>query len=153
MSRINLKHLKFNLNFFNVWFIIFYIINRKGSAVMSDDHQKKIFSNNLSYFLNVNGIQQKALADYLGVSPSTVNMWIKANSMPSVSTIQKIADRLGIGKSDLVDPPKNAPEIDAKIMCDERTMEMARKFIYLTDSDKSAIEHIVNSLYKKRTED
>lgn len=42
---------------------------------------------------------------------------------------------------------------DAEIIMDERTISVARKFYQLKEEDKKAIEHMINALYGKRTED
>ncbi|MDO4308377.1 MAG: helix-turn-helix transcriptional regulator [Eubacteriales bacterium] len=118
---------------------------------ITDDEQKRIFSKNLSYFLSLNGMQQKDLANALKVQPSTVTNWIKQTSMPQVSTIQKIADYFKIGKSDLVDEKFDSADtvLDARILSDTETIEMIRKFYALSVNDRAAIKLIIESLYDK----
>lgn len=70
---------------------------------MTDDEQKKIFAKNLNRYILLNQKQQKEVADDLGINPTTLNMWCKGNSIPKVSTIQKLSDYFRIGKSDLTD--------------------------------------------------
>lgn len=79
---------------------------------MTDEEQKRIFAKNLNKYIALNQKQQVDVAKDLGINPTTLNMWCKGNSMPSVSKIQKLADYFKIGKSDLTDekPDKSSEE-------------------------------------------
>lgn len=70
---------------------------------MTDEEQKKIFAKNLNNYIAINRKQQVDVARDLGINPTTLNMWCKGNSMPSVGKIQKLADYFRIGKTDLTD--------------------------------------------------
>lgn len=117
---------------------------------MTEEEQKKVFSKNLKYYLDINEMQQKDLAKIIGVQPSTISNWLSLNSMPQVSTIQKIADYFRIGKTDLVDDKLDGdPELDARIISDTRMVNMIKMFYSLSMSDREAIEQIITSLYEK----
>lgn len=81
--------------------------------MMTDEEQKKIFSNNLNKYISLSGKQQKEVAEAVGTSPSTFNMWCKGNSMPGTGKIRALADYFRIGMSDLTDL-KEEKEIDAE---------------------------------------
>ena len=81
--------------------------------MMTDEEQKKIFSNNLNKYISVSGKQQKEVAEAVGTNPSTFNMWCKGNSMPGTGKIRALADYFRIGMSDLTDL-KEEKEIDAE---------------------------------------
>ncbi|MBD5521100.1 MAG: helix-turn-helix domain-containing protein [Lachnospiraceae bacterium] len=70
---------------------------------MTDKEQKKIFSNNINFYISQSGKQQKDIAKDLGYSPTTFNTWCVGKIVPSASKIQRIADYFNIGKSDLLD--------------------------------------------------
>ena len=70
---------------------------------MTDEEQKKIFSNNLNKYISLSGKQQKEVAEAVGTNPSTINMWCKGNSMPGTGKIRALADYFRIGMSDLTD--------------------------------------------------
>ena len=70
---------------------------------MTDEQQKKIFSKNLRYYVQLSGKQQKDIAETLDVNQKTFNGWCTGLSMPKTGKIQKIADYFKIGKSDLLD--------------------------------------------------
>ena len=71
--------------------------------MMTDEEQKKIFSNNLNKYISLSGKQQKEVAEAVGTNPSTFNMWCKGNSMPGTGKIRALADYFRIGMSDLTD--------------------------------------------------
>ena len=121
---------------------------------MTDEEQKRIFSKNLRYYLNLNNMQQKELAQILGIRPSTITNWLKQTAMPQVSTIQKIAYYFRIGKSDLVDEKLDSDSnLDARIISDIRTVNMVKMFYSLSVADREAIEQIITSLYTKIKKD
>lgn len=121
---------------------------------ITDEEQKRIFSKNLRYYLDLNDMQQKELAHVLGIQPSTITNWLKQTAMPQVSTIQKIADYFRIGKTDLVDEKLDGDsELDARIISDVRTVNMIKMFYSLSVADREAIEQIITSLYTKIKKD
>ena len=80
---------------------------------MTDEEQKRIFSNNLNKYISRSGKQQKEIAEAIGANASTFNMWCKGNSMPGTGKIRALADYFRIGMSDLTDL-KEEKEIDAE---------------------------------------
>ena len=70
---------------------------------MSDEKQKKIFSKNLSFYLEKSGKSQKEVAKAIGVIPQTFNTWCTGQSIPRMGSVQALADYFGIGKSDLIE--------------------------------------------------
>lgn len=121
---------------------------------ITDEEQKRIFSKNLRYYLDLNDMQQKELAHVLGIQPSTITNWLKQTAMPQVSTIQKIADYFRIGKTDLVDEKLDGDsDLDARIISDVRTVNMIKMFYSLSVADREAIEQIIASLYTKIKKD
>lgn len=70
---------------------------------MTDEEQKRIFSKNLNKYIALNQKLQIDVAKDLDISPTTLNMWCKGNSMPGTGKIRKLADYFRIGMSDLTD--------------------------------------------------
>ena len=64
---------------------------------------KKIFGNNLNRFLQQNGHTKKELANYMGVSTSTVSDWCNGNKYPRMDKVEKIASWFGVLKSQLTE--------------------------------------------------
>lgn len=77
---------------------------------MSEERAKKIFANNLQYFLALNGKKQVDLAKYLQCSTGLVSAWCSAKKMPRVETIQQICNLFHIDMSDLVDDKSELQE-------------------------------------------
>lgn len=50
-----------------------------------------IFSKNLRNLLEERNRTQKDLADYIGVSPASVNFWLTGKKIPKIDKIKKIA--------------------------------------------------------------
>ena len=81
--------------------------------MMTDEEQKRIFSNNLNRYILKSGKQQKEVAEAIGANTSTFNMWCKGNSMPGTGKIRALADYFRIGMSDLTDLKENQdPDIE-----------------------------------------
>lgn len=70
---------------------------------MSDIGNKTIFAKNLTYYIEKHGKEQKEIAEFIGVAPSTFNNWVKGNKYPRIDKIEKLANYFGIMKSDLIE--------------------------------------------------
>lgn len=114
--------------------------------MMTDEEQKKIFSNNLNKYISLSGKQQKEVAEAVGTNPSTFNMWCKGNSMPGTGKIRALADYFRIGMSDLTDL-KEEKEIDAEYsdvsmkigLTDPRFMKIILEYDKLTPDKKDLL--------------
>ena len=74
---------------------------------MSDFDERKVFAENLREIMKEKGISQQTLAQIVGVSDASVSFWLSGQKYPSPGKVQKIADFLGVRKSQLID--KNPP--------------------------------------------
>lgn len=74
-----------------------------------DGYDKRIFSKNLIQRMDLAGKRPADLCLLLDVSKSTVSSWYNAQKMPRMDKIEKIANYLGIQKSDLIED-KPVPE-------------------------------------------
>ena len=70
---------------------------------MSNIGNREIFARNLSYYVEHSGRTQRELAEYVGVAPSTFNVWMKGGKYPRIDKIEKLARYFGIQKSDLIE--------------------------------------------------
>lgn len=61
-----------------------------------------LFSDNLKYFRQKNGLTQKELAEKIGYSEKAVNKWEKTNTIPSINTLMDLCDVLNISLYDLI---------------------------------------------------
>jgi transcriptional regulator with XRE-family HTH domain len=70
---------------------------------MSEDESiRAIFRDNLNKLLKEKCTTQKALADFLGVSGTTVSDWKKGNKMPRMDKIDQICRFFHVERSDLL---------------------------------------------------
>lgn len=80
---------------------------------MSDLGNKKIFSENLRYYLQRDDKERKEVCRDLGVSYSTFCDWVNGNKYPRIDKIERLAQYFGIQKSDLIEqkrPGEALPE-------------------------------------------
>ena len=79
---------------------------------MSNIGNKEVFARNLSYYLRMRGVDQKEVAEVVGVAPSTFNEWVKGKKYPRIDKIELLANYFGILKSDLIEDKdeKKSPE-------------------------------------------
>lgn len=81
---------------------------------MSVEDYKKIFSENLTYYLKLKGKTQADLYRYMNVSSATVSDWCNGKKLPRMDKIQSICNWLGLEKSDLLS--EKDPEHSAKYL-------------------------------------
>lgn len=102
---------------------------------MNEKEQKRVFSENLRFYIERSGHQQKDIANVLGVGASTFNAWVKGKSIPNISKVQMIADYFGVGKSALLDAHDNEQEATAR--------EAAVLYNRLTPQDKASVNEFM----------
>lgn len=74
---------------------------------MNAEEIKKVFVKNIQKFLEEKNYTQKELADFVGVSNTTVNNWVNGYSMPRMNKVDLICNFFNISRSDLLEdkPP------------------------------------------------
>lgn len=105
---------------------------------------------NLKYLLKKEGISSKEFAKKIGVSASTVSMWLCGNSFPRDNALQKISDFFGISLATLLDKKtqdeknneteKSKNDTSANIL--EVTVENIRKNKELKERTRMVREHL-----------
>ena len=71
------------------------------------NYDKKIFANNLLFYLDQNEMKQNDLCSLLGVTKATISSWCNGNKMPRMDKIEKLAQIFNIQKSDLIEEKKS----------------------------------------------
>ena len=100
---------------------------------MTSIGNKKVFAENLLYYINLFGKSQKEVAEAIGVTTSTFSEWCNAKKYPRIDRIEMLANYFGLNKSDLIEEHKDMPQED------KLTAEIARLARPLTDSKKQAV--------------
>ena len=70
---------------------------------MSEQEFNKIFSQNLTYYLEQYNKSQADLAKYINVSTASVSNWCKGIKLPRMDKVDKICNFLQINRSDLME--------------------------------------------------
>ena len=60
------------------------------------DDSRKIFQENLTYYMSMQKITQQDIVNALGVSKSTVSDWCHGKNYPRIDVMQRLADFLGV---------------------------------------------------------
>lgn len=81
--------------------------------------EKKVFAENLNYYMNKSGKNQSDLISDLGLNKSTISTWCNGVKMPRMGTIQTLADYFGILKSDLIEEKSVKRARDLPYECSE----------------------------------
>lgn len=74
---------------------------------MTINNNKKIFANNLKFYMEKNNIDRYELSKICEVPYSTVSSWLQSDRYPRIDKIQQLADYFSIDKSDLIEGPTN----------------------------------------------
>src|SRR5690625_4974893 len=72
-------------------------------------NQREVLSRNLRRLINSKGVDQKILADFLGISEMSVSNWVNGVKYPRIGNIQKMAEYFGGKKSDLIEDNEDKP--------------------------------------------
>ena len=79
----------------------------------TNESARKLFQEQLGYYMQQRNVTQKEIADALGVSTATASDWASGKKYPRVDAMQALADFLEVSMSELVSPaergsiPKN----------------------------------------------
>ena len=70
---------------------------------MSNIGNKETFAKNLSFYIAKSGETQKEVATAIGVTPASLNEWVKGKKYPRIDKIEMLAKHFRILKSDLIE--------------------------------------------------
>lgn len=116
---------------------------------MSEEKNKSILANNLTYYMNLNKIDRNTLCDALKLKYSTVSEWLSGKKYPRIDKIELLAEYFGIQKSDLIEDKRiNDSSIAMYSIIGER-IKQARQAKGITQSDLAdAIQTTKQCIYK-----
>lgn len=63
---------------------------------------REILKDNLSYYLKNSQLSQKEIADLLGISKSSITNWLAGSNSPSIETLAKLCQILGVKMSEML---------------------------------------------------
>ena len=85
---------------------------------MDTQEHRAIIATNIKKYLQMSGIKQKDFASKIGIVPSTLSDYLNMRITPSQGVIQKMADILGVEKSDIDTTFKQKESKQDKIISD-----------------------------------
>jgi len=119
---------------------------------MSNIGNKKTMAENLSYYIDLSGKNQKELAEIFGVAYSTFNDWVNGKKYPRIDKIEMMANYFGIQKSDLIEDKRMKEKPDemailaASILRDPELLEAIQKYQKLSAKNKIAVLQMIENL-------
>ena len=75
----------------------------------TEDDIKRLFSHRLSSLMSERNINQREIAQVVGVSESTVGKWLLLKAIPRMGVIQKLAAYFNVGKSYFLEAESEQP--------------------------------------------
>jgi len=72
------------------------------------EEEKRIFSTNLRKYMELYDIDRNKLAQAMDLPYSTINEWYVGAVYPKLDRISKLAEVLGVSKSDLIEDPNSS---------------------------------------------
>ena len=73
-------------------------------------YDKRIFSDNLQFYMKKHGENQADVARILGISKSNVSAYINGEQVPRMDKIAILCNHYGVNVSDLLERKKAAPD-------------------------------------------
>jgi transcriptional regulator with XRE-family HTH domain len=77
---------------------------------------REIFQKNFQRLLSESGLLQKEVAEKLGVTPATVNVWLHGKAYPRVDVMEKLSIIFGVTLSDIACEPESIDVEDQKLL-------------------------------------
>lgn len=103
---------------------------------MSDLGNKKVFAENLNYYMNINAVDRNKLCQDLGFNYTTVREWTNGTAYPRIDKIEMLANYFGILKSDLIENKNKSKPDELEVLFDKNKE-------ILTDEDKETIKFLI----------
>lgn len=129
---------------------------------MSDLGNKKVFSENLKYYMSLYNRDRNKICKDLGFKYSTLRDWIIGNTYPRIDKIEMLANYFGIQKSDLIEKKdKLITDIEKGAKLTDEIMalgssdiekELLTKCTMLDSDNQSKVLELVNMYLKEQGE-
>lgn len=100
---------------------------------------KDNISKNLSYFMELNGLNNKELSRLLGVNESTVGKWLLKKATPRMGVVEKLAALFDVNKSDILEDKS-----EERDMSDLTPVILAREMKGLSEGQIEIIRAMIN---------
>ena len=117
---------------------------------MSDETKiRKTFAHNLNHYLALRQHTQKDLANYIGVSGTTITNWVKGYKMPRMDKIDKICAFLNISRNDLLIESNSLNKNTSDTFTfSDKEIELIKKYRCLTPEGKATVDAVIDVQYE-----
>ena len=116
---------------------------------------KEVLAENLRSYMESRGINQKELAEIVGVSAPTINDWLKAKKYPRIDKIEIMADYFGILKSHLIEDKTKIEKnndiianIVARLRYDEDFLSVVQELNRLDKKQLCSVKQMLSAFLK-----
>jgi transcriptional regulator with XRE-family HTH domain len=109
---------------------------------------KEIFSDNLQRYVQRSGKDQKEIAEYVGVAPSTFNEWMKGRKYPRIDKIEILANYFGIKKSDLIEHREEQKSSPSELRLTEGERNLVELFRQVPPEHRQLVLQMIEAALK-----
>ncbi len=103
---------------------------------MSDEYFKKIFSENLKYYMRKKGVAQIDIVIDLNFDKSAVSTWVNGTRLPRMDKVDALAKYFGVKRSDLIEEHSLEP---AAIVLSDVERQIIEAYRRMSPELKSAL--------------
>ena len=111
---------------------------------MSEELYKKIFSDNLRYYMNKCDKSQIDIVNDLGYDKSAVSTWFNGSRLPRMDKVDALAKYLGVRRSDLIEE-KTISETAKSDQLSKKAAELYSLYEQASPEVQSAVELLLRS--------
>ena len=115
---------------------------------------KETFAKNLRRYMEVHDVNQKELAEIVGVSTATINHWVSGKKFPRIDRVERLANYFVCQKSDLIEviakhrqAIKQEATRAARIAHDKDLVEMIDMNLALPEDKKKTVKQMIVDYY------
>ncbi|MDT4050588.1 helix-turn-helix transcriptional regulator [Staphylococcus arlettae] len=108
---------------------------------MENKSARKILSENLQSLMINKNVDQKELAEAIGVSQPTISNWLKETKYPRISKVEDMANYFNVPKSRITENQEIKSQDTIAAHFDKED---------LTDEEKQEVQDFINYLKSKR---
>ena len=116
---------------------------------------RRTFAHNLRIYLSLRKKNQRELANYVGVSGTTVTNWVKGYKMPRMDKIDKICQFLTINRDDLLSEHITPIKLETpnNFYLSEHEQAIIKKYRSLSPEEQETIDTLINLRYQKKLDE
>ena len=112
---------------------------------------KEVFARNLKFYMNKSGMNQKEMAQIVGVSAPAFCEWLNAKKYPRIDKIEILANYFGILKSDLIEDKSAKKEnLPTEETLNDREKVLLELFRQVPEHDQQMLVDMIEAVLNNR---